>query len=274
METGLGGRLDATNAVDRPTLCVITSISLDHMEYLGNTVELIAGEKAGIIKPGVPVVYDSTDPAAAAVIRDRARELKSPARAVGTDSFSESVLKDGHLFIRKNGEEPLEIPFAAQYQAVNAMLAVQAAEILGIPERAVREGLQKTVWPGRMEERKAQTEPFPFVPATWISRILSRESPIAFIIARISSRLCFSLENFGIPSRYCSASLQASGLYSSPLPAPVLLFSVILSSFFILSDSVLLWPGKAMLKQNAPEADRTESRLLRFYSFVHLSIII
>ena len=152
VETGLGGRLDATNAVDRPTLCVITSISLDHMEYLGNTVELIAGEKAGIIKPGVPVVYDSTDPAAAAVIRDRARELKSPARAVGTDSFSESVLKDGHLFIRKNGEEPLEIPFAAQYQAVNAMLAVQAAEILGIPERAVHEGLQKTVWPGRMEE--------------------------------------------------------------------------------------------------------------------------
>lgn len=87
VETGLGGRLDATNAVDRPTLCVITSISLDHMEYLGNTVELIAGEKAGIIKPGVPVVYDSTDPAAAAVIRDRARELKSPARAWAQTAF-------------------------------------------------------------------------------------------------------------------------------------------------------------------------------------------
>lgn len=152
VETGLGGRLDATNAADRPALCVITSISLDHMEYLGNTVELIAGEKAGIIKPGVPVVYDSTDPAAAAVIRDRAEALGSPAEAVGTDSFSEAVLKDGHLFIRKNGEEPLEIPFAAQYQAVNAMLAVRAAELLGISETAVRQGLKKTIWPGRMEE--------------------------------------------------------------------------------------------------------------------------
>ena len=65
-ETGLGGRLDATNVNREPVLTVITSISLDHMEYLGNTVAEIAGEKAGILKPGVPVVYDASCPEAAA----------------------------------------------------------------------------------------------------------------------------------------------------------------------------------------------------------------
>ena len=65
LETGLGGRLDATNTVDRPLACIITSISKDHVEYLGNTIAEIAGEKAGIIKPGVPVIYDGKNPEAA-----------------------------------------------------------------------------------------------------------------------------------------------------------------------------------------------------------------
>lgn len=78
LETGLGGRLDATTAVEEPSACVITSISFDHMQYLGNTIEAIAGEKAGIIVPGVPVIYDGNNPAAAGVIRARAQELGSP----------------------------------------------------------------------------------------------------------------------------------------------------------------------------------------------------
>lgn len=69
LETGLGGRLDATTAVENPAACVITSISLDHMQYLGNTVSEIAGEKAGIMVPGVPVIYDGNDPDAAGVMR-------------------------------------------------------------------------------------------------------------------------------------------------------------------------------------------------------------
>ena len=60
LETGLGGRLDATNCVEHPLAAVITSVSLDHMEYLGDTVSKIAGEKAGIIKAGVPVIFDNT----------------------------------------------------------------------------------------------------------------------------------------------------------------------------------------------------------------------
>ncbi len=74
LETGLGGRLDATTAVENPLACVITSISLDHMQYLGNTITAIAGEKAGIIVPGVPVIYDGNDPDAAEVISERCRE--------------------------------------------------------------------------------------------------------------------------------------------------------------------------------------------------------
>lgn len=151
LETGLGGRLDATNCVRRPQVCVITSVSLDHMEYLGTTVEQIAGEKAGIIKPGVPVFYDRSDAQAAAVIESQARRLKSPAFGVGEEASWQQTLEQGHLFL-KEGEKTLEIPFAAPYQAVNAMLAVRTAGYLGISWQAVSEGVRKTVWPGRMEE--------------------------------------------------------------------------------------------------------------------------
>lgn len=79
METGLGGRLDATNVVEKPLACIITSISRDHTEYLGDTLEAIAGEKAGIIKAGVPVIYDASQPGPASVIAAKAKEMGSPA---------------------------------------------------------------------------------------------------------------------------------------------------------------------------------------------------
>ena len=82
LETGLGGRMDATTAVENPVACVITSISLDHMQYLGDTVAKIAGEKAGIIVSGVPVIYDGNDPDAAEVISAKAKEMGSPAYEV------------------------------------------------------------------------------------------------------------------------------------------------------------------------------------------------
>ncbi len=82
LETGLGGRLDATNTVEHPLATVITSISLDHTEILGDTIEKIAFEKAGIIKPGVPVIYDGSSPEAEKVILARAKELGSPAYPV------------------------------------------------------------------------------------------------------------------------------------------------------------------------------------------------
>ena len=78
LETGLGGRLDATTAVEDPAACVITSISLDHMQYLGNTVSEIAGEKAGIMVPGVPVIYMEMIRMQPEVMREHAEKLGCP----------------------------------------------------------------------------------------------------------------------------------------------------------------------------------------------------
>lgn len=88
LETGLGGRLDTTNVIAGPAACVITSISLDHTRYLGNTIREIAGEKAGIIKPGVPVIYDDYLPEASAVIRDRLSALGCPGYPVQEETLA------------------------------------------------------------------------------------------------------------------------------------------------------------------------------------------
>lgn len=87
LETGLGGRLDATNAIDNPALAVITSISLDHTAILGDTIEKIAGEKAGIIKPGVPVFFDGSSKKAAEVIKAKASELGVSCREVTKNAY-------------------------------------------------------------------------------------------------------------------------------------------------------------------------------------------
>ena len=168
LETGLGGRLAATNVVENPLACVITSISLDHIMYLGDTIEAVAGEKAGIIKRQVPVIYDDTVPEASEVIRERAVQMASKAYPVGKGDFSILETKDQGLSIRAEGEAAqafaaagplvLEIPFEAPYQAENAMLAVKTAVVLGQRERGFRlteaqitEGIRTARWAGRME---------------------------------------------------------------------------------------------------------------------------
>ena len=134
METGLGGRLDATNSVDHPIVTVITSISLDHTEYLGNTVAEIAGEKAGILKEGVPVVYDASDPEAEAVIRKRAHELHAPAFGVHPEMYKISSMTDKHIdFSIHSGYYDyieLSISSVAEYQVMNAAEAVDRKSVV------------------------------------------------------------------------------------------------------------------------------------------------
>lgn len=158
LETGLGGRLDATNAVEQPLVTVLTSISLDHMEFLGNTVAKIAAEKAGIIKTNVPVVYDNTVPEASAVIVKKASEKNSDIYKVDSSSYDELSLEQGSLSMQAhllNGTSlKLKIPFAAEYQAVNSMLSVRAAELLGLSKEVIKRGISHAVWPGRMEQIK------------------------------------------------------------------------------------------------------------------------
>ena len=137
LETGLGGRLDTTNVIRHPLACVITSISLDHTQYLGDTVELIAAEKAGIIKPGVPVVYDKNDRAAGAVIAEAADRLGSAAYGLTAEDSCWGV------------------SFAAPYQAMNAALAVKVLEILeieGVNAEVCRKALASVHWTGRMQQ--------------------------------------------------------------------------------------------------------------------------
>ena len=92
IEVGMGGRLDATNAISHPAISVITSISLDHTQILGDTVEKIAREKAGIIKSGIPVVFDGNDADASAVIRKSAAEKSSPYSMVSRDGYETDCL--------------------------------------------------------------------------------------------------------------------------------------------------------------------------------------
>lgn len=154
LETGLGGRLDATNCLEHPAVTVITSISLDHMEYLGDTVGQIAGEKAGIIKAGVPVVYDKTTPEAAAVIEQRAEELGCRAIPVGETDWERDRLEETGISFTAdlgNGPERLQIPFEAPYQLANAMVAVRTAQLVGISPEHIADGILAARWPGRME---------------------------------------------------------------------------------------------------------------------------
>lgn len=146
LETGLGGRLDTTNVIAGPAACVITSISLDHTRYLGNTIREIAGEKAGIIKPGVPVIYDDYLPEASAVIRDRLSALGCP----GYPVQEETLARDRSL-----GAVLDKVFFGAPYQRINAALALRTLQVLKIPrvtEELCRKALGGVLWPGRMEE--------------------------------------------------------------------------------------------------------------------------
>lgn len=161
LETGLGGRLDATNIVKHPILTVITSISLEHTEILGDTVAEIAKEKAGILKPGIPIVYDASLPEAARVIEDCAVRQRCPVYPVYTDKVKILLITGKKIaFSYNSGYDgtvtKFEIPFGAPYQARNAAVALQAlrclAEDEGISEEAMQQGFAGVRWKGRMQQ--------------------------------------------------------------------------------------------------------------------------
>ncbi|MCM1178916.1 MAG: bifunctional folylpolyglutamate synthase/dihydrofolate synthase [Clostridium sp.] len=132
-ETGMGGRLDATNVVE-PALCIITSIGLDHMQFLGDTIEQIAGEKAGIIKNGVPVLYFDRKDAATAVIRDYAAKTGSKLQLVEKKQYKILKITEKTIdFLFDSGYyrySSLQIRKTGLYQIENAILAVKAYELL------------------------------------------------------------------------------------------------------------------------------------------------
>jgi dihydrofolate synthase / folylpolyglutamate synthase len=149
LEVGLGGRLDATNVV-RPELCVITPIDFDHEQFLGRSVEAIAGEKAGILKPGVPAVFAAQRPEAAAVLDAKAADLAIPVVRTGDWNIEDLQLDARGSRFRVHGLD-LACPLAGEHQVQNAVTAVAALRSLGIGDEAIREGIAATRWPGRLE---------------------------------------------------------------------------------------------------------------------------
>lgn len=160
LETGLGGRLDATNAVYNKDLTVITRIGLDHVEYLGHTLTAIAGEKAGIMQKGVPVVLSKNDTDVTNVLLDRAKKLNIPVFTVSNNDYVNFKFNNKNIDFSINssyyGYIRITLDTIAVYQIENATLAVRAIEVLdrghAITAKHIRQGLEKCFWPGRMEE--------------------------------------------------------------------------------------------------------------------------
>lgn len=158
LETGLGGRLDATNVIDAPKVAVITEIGMDHMEYLGDTFEKIAEEKAGIIKEGSKVIYSANRQEVIEIIERKASERKVLCKSV------EKYGKQDYRFVDKKidfsyqsryyGYIPIILSTSALYQIENACIAMTAIEELEleISKEAMINGMEKCRWEGRMEE--------------------------------------------------------------------------------------------------------------------------
>lgn len=159
LETGLGGRLDATNSFENPTLTIITSIGLDHTAILGDTIEQIAAEKAGIIKNGVPVIFDGSQEASSVVIRETARNIGAPCREIGKDAFEIQEITEKNIafsiFSDYDNNTLWQVKGTGIYQMMNATLAIKGMEYIFGKEGHYdrwQKAVSEVCWAGRMEE--------------------------------------------------------------------------------------------------------------------------
>lgn len=155
LEVGLGGRYDATNVIDHPACTVVTPVSLDHSEYLGDTVTKIAGEKAGIFKRGAPAVIAPQEPEPTAVLEAAAERAGAAKILIGTQDFN--VHEDGGRLVYEDGDGLLDLPLprlAGRHQHVNAgtaIAALRAAGYGGLPAAAFERGMVEAEWPARLQ---------------------------------------------------------------------------------------------------------------------------
>ncbi len=155
IETGLGGRFDATNVFDQPALTAITPISMDHMNYLGDTIEKIAFEKAGILKQNALAVIGPQSDNVSEVLRKRANKVSAPIFQYGSD-WHITTSEDGFRLFDKNAAIPLPEPkLPGPHQFINAGIAAICAQNLpglSIPNNALAHGLRSVYWPGRLQK--------------------------------------------------------------------------------------------------------------------------
>ena len=245
IEVGLGGRLDATNIVT-PRVSVITSLSHDHMAVLGNTLALIAGEKAGIIKPGIPVVSTPQPDEALKVLQEVSAERHAPLMVVGRD-VDFKLLKhslDGQtLAILNHKSVILRIPLLGAHQVVNAVTAYTALRVSGLSlsEAAIRRGFADVHWPCRFDvvrreppvvldsahnadsaRRLRQTldDYFPNRPVVWVFAILE-DKDAAGILAELRPRLSHVVATQTEHPRALEAQKVANLVAAAQIPVEV-----------------------------------------------------
>lgn len=154
LEVGLGGRLDATNVIERPELTIITPVSIDHQQYLGDTLAEIAGEKAGILKRGVPCVVGPQEPDGLAVIEARAERLGAPLLVHG-QHWTAWEERGRLIFQDESGLLDLPLPnLPGPFQIQNAGAALAALRHLGRDEAACEAAVTRAFWPARMQRLK------------------------------------------------------------------------------------------------------------------------
>ncbi|CAM5220230.1 bifunctional folylpolyglutamate synthase/dihydrofolate synthase [Bosea thiooxidans] len=155
LEVGLGGRFDATNVIAHPACTVVTPVSLDHSEYLGNTVTKIAGEKAGIFKRGAPAVIAPQEPEPTAVLEAAAERAGASRILIGAQDFN--VHEAGGRLVYEDGDGLLDLPLprlTGRHQHINAgtaIAALRAAGYGGLPARAFEDGMRQADWPARLQ---------------------------------------------------------------------------------------------------------------------------
>ncbi|HEY8192039.1 MAG TPA: folylpolyglutamate synthase/dihydrofolate synthase family protein, partial [Alphaproteobacteria bacterium] len=168
LETGMGGRLDSTNVVARPVATVITPIGMDHREFLGNSVAAIAGEKAGILKRGVPcITAPQQDPQAESVILHRAKELSVPIQRFGHEW---QIGSNGSAMAFRYADDSIDLPMprlTGPHQVGNAGTALAALmtlrDLFIVPRDALAAGLESVQWPGRLQ----RITDYPGLPPGW-----------------------------------------------------------------------------------------------------------
>ncbi len=150
LETGLGGRLDATNVIESPVLSIITKIAVDHTDYLGNTLYEIAGEKAGIIKDNCPVLTTRLqEEEALCAIKEKCKETNS--ELYMTEKWTEEGIEDLSEVFSYGGFDSLKSALCGYYQLENVCMAVEALKILKVGEESIRQGVSEAKNPGRFE---------------------------------------------------------------------------------------------------------------------------
>jgi dihydrofolate synthase/folylpolyglutamate synthase len=228
LEVGLGGRLDATNIIQHPLVTVITPISLDHTEYLGNSLQLIAKEKAGIIKSGAPCILSCQYPEVFNVLLSDCKKKKVSTYAFEYDFM---IRKNDHSFIFENKSLKMNIPYPGflkgDHQLVNAATSIATIHAAEIPvqESMIKSGVESAQWPGRIENYSfkryphqiyfdgAHNESGAFCLSKWIQENVKTKNKHLILGMTNNRDVCAFVRHFSVQCVHCVPVMSESLSY-------------------------------------------------------------